>query len=588
MNKFLFILSIFSFNAFTTNLDTKNSLIEFYGISNTKINIVIKDNIDIQGKVTSAGSLALEKNIASKNAFIIQKLIDADFHIAGKANLSEWANFRSEDSVSGWSSYGGQTKHFLNTEYNPCGSSSGSAVAVAIGVVDIAIGTETNGSISCPSSVNGIVGFKPTVGLVSRSGIVPISSTQDTAGPMGKSVALVAKTLQVIAGYDPLDPATQDIPDDLDLNFSKDLENSSIAGKRFAILQSDSSNILIKPKLDAIKKILSENGAILVEIEDTREYPGEDEYFLLKYEFKHGLEKYLHYASEKKKTLQEIIDFNEKNRKRVMPYFGQDILIASLEASKDEERYKTAIKRTKAIKDQTLDLFNKYDLDAMIGLTRGPAWKINYDGGDSVAIDRSKSFGNGGFAAISGLPHLTIPFFQIDNFPVGLSIIGSPWSDKKVLEIGAFLEGKKKVNFDYEISSNGLCKVNRDDTLTGYYYRVSDCANDADFTPTYKSAPEYPMRAMSRNIMGYSIVMFDIEKNGKTSNHKITEEKCFNIKADGNYYWYESSDETVYMPIDCKYFNNSTIKAAKRLRYENNFGGIIKEVEHKFTYLLKD
>jgi len=446
MNKYLFILSFFSFSAFATNLDTKNSLIEFYGKSNTKINIVIKDNIDIQGKVTSAGSLALEKNFASQNAFIIQKLIDADFHIAGKANLSEWANFRSEDSVSGWSSYGGQTKHFLNTEYNPCGSSSGSAVAVAIGIVDIAIGTETNGSISCPSSINGIVGFKPTVGLVSRSGIVPISSTQDTAGPMGKSVTLVAKTLEAIAGYDPLDLATKEIPDNFDFNLSKDLESSSIAGKRFAILQSDTSNIFAKPRLDEIKKLLLENGAIIIEIDDTREYPGEDEYFLLKYEFKYSLEEYLHNATEKKKTLQEIIDFNKENRKRVMPYFGQDILIASLEASKDEERYKTAINRTRVIKKQTIDLFKKYNLDAMIGLTRGPAWKINYKGGDSAAIDRSKSFGNGGFAAISGLPHLTIPFFEIDSFPVGLSIIGSSWTDKKVLEIGAFLEKKKKAN----------------------------------------------------------------------------------------------------------------------------------------------
>ena len=588
MNKFLLILSLLSLNALATNFDSKNSLIEFYGKSNTKINIVIKDNIDIQGKVTSAGSLALENNIAPKNAFIVQKLIDANFQIAGKANLSEWANFRSEDSVSGWSSYGGQTKHFLNTEYNPCGASSGSAVAVAVGIVDIAIGTETNGSISCPSSVNGIVGFKPTVGLVSRSGIVPISSTQDTAGPMGKSVALVAKTLEVISGYDPLDPATIDIPENLDLNFTKDLESSSISGKRFAILQSDSSNILIKPKLDEIKKILQENGGILVEIEDMREYPGEDEYFLLKYEFKHGLEKYLNNASEKKKTLQEIIDFNKKNRKRVMPYFGQDILIASLEASKDEVRYKIAIKNTKAVKDQTLDLFKKYDLDAMIGLTRGPAWKTNYDGGDSAAIDRSKSFGNGGFAAISGLPHLTIPFFDIDNFPVGLSIIGSPWSDKKILEIGAFLEGKKKVNFNYDISSNGLCKVYRDDKLTGMYFRVSDCVDDAEFSPIYKTRPEYPRRAISRSIMGYSIVMFDIEDNGKTSNHKIIEEKCFNIKANGKYYWYNASDETVYMPIDCNYFHDNSIMAARKLKYENNFGGIIKEVEHKFTYLLED
>ena len=568
--------------------DSNNSLIEFYGNSKSKINIVIKDNIDIEGKITSAGSLALEDNIASKNAFIVQKLIDANFNIAGKTNLSEWANFRSEDSVSGWSSYGGQTKHFLNKEYNPCGSSSGSAVAVASGIVDIAIGTETNGSISCPSSVNGIVGFKPTVGLVSRTGIVPISSTQDTAGPMGISVDLVAKTLEVIAGYDPLDTSTYSIPADLDFNFSKDLISASIEGKRFAILQSNTSNELMKPLLDEIKLLLSNNGAILVEIEDTREYPGEDEYFLLKYEFKEGLEKYLSSASGKKKYLQEIIDFNKKNQKRVMPYFGQDILIASLEASEDEERYQRSIKRTKEVKDQTLNIFNKYNLDAMIGLTRGPAWKINYEGGDSKAIDRSKSFGNGGFAAISGLPHLTIPFFTIDNFPVGLSIIGSPWSDKKVLEIGAFLEGKKEVNFNYGISSNGLCKVYGDDTLTGMYFRVSDCVDDAEFSPIYKTRAVYPRRAISKNIMGYSIVMFDIENNGKTSNHKIIAEKCFNIEANGSYYWFEASDETVYMPIDCNYFNDSSIMAARKLKYENNFGGTIKEVKHKFTYLLEN
>ena len=224
----------------------------------------------------------------------------------------------------------------------------------------------------------------------------------------------------------------------------------------------------------------------------------------------------------------------------------------------------------------------------MIGLTRGPAWEINYEGGDSKAIDRSKSFGNGGFAAISGLPHLTIPFFTIDNFPVGLSIIGSPWSDKKVLEIGAFLEGKKEVNFNYGISSNGLCKVYRDDTLTGIHFRVSDCVDDAEFSPIYKTRAVYPRRAILGKIMGYSIVMFDIENNGTTSNHKIIAEKCFNIEANGSYYWFEASDETVYMPIDCNYFNDSSIMAARRLKYENNFGGTIKEVQHKFTYLLEN
>ena len=197
--KALLIISFFSIAN-----DEKNSLIEVYKKDSniSSIDIVIKDNIDIKNRVTSAGSIALKDNIAKSNAFIINKLLRSNYFILGKANLSEWANFRSEDSVSGWSSYGGQTRHFLHDNYNPCGSSSGSAVAVAAGIVDIAIGTETNGSISCPSSINGIVGMKPTTGLVSRSGIIPISSSQDTAGPMGNSVEIVAKTLEVISGVD--------------------------------------------------------------------------------------------------------------------------------------------------------------------------------------------------------------------------------------------------------------------------------------------------------------------------------------------------------------------------------------------------
>ena len=218
VRKYILFLVVFAVTL-DAEFDKNNSLIEFYGLSDDKINIVIKDNIDIGGEVTSAGSIALKDNIANENAFIIQKLIDANYNIAGKANLSEWANFRSEESVSGWSSLGGQTTHYLFNNFNPCGSSSGSAVAVASGIVDIAIGTETNGSISCPSSINGIVGMKPTVGLVSRSGIIPISKTQDTAGPMGKSVKLVAKTLEVISGYDQDDPATSRIPDNINFDF---------------------------------------------------------------------------------------------------------------------------------------------------------------------------------------------------------------------------------------------------------------------------------------------------------------------------------------------------------------------------------
>ena len=199
--RFLFIFLFFFHLAFA---DEFNALIEEYPLSNkiNVINIVIKDNIDIKGKATTAGSLALVENIAKENAFLIEKLLANNFHIKGKSNLSEWANFRSTNSISGWSSINGQTTHPLDTEYNPCGSSSGSAVAVASGLVDIAIGTETNGSITCPASVVGIVGMKPTVGLVSRNGIIPIASSQDTAGPMGRSVKIVAQTLQAISGED--------------------------------------------------------------------------------------------------------------------------------------------------------------------------------------------------------------------------------------------------------------------------------------------------------------------------------------------------------------------------------------------------
>ena len=240
----LYIFLLFFLIYVNASNDEKNSLIEIYDNPNdiNLINIVIKDNIDIGGKVTSAGSLALKDNIAKSDAFIIDKLKRANYYILGKANLSEWANFRSEDSVSGWSSLGGQTKHYLDDIYNPCGSSSGSAVAVSMGIVDIAIGTETNGSISCPSSVNGIVGMKPTTGLVSRSGIVPISSSQDTAGPMGASIDIVAKTLEVISGYDENDPATSSIPSNFDFNFSSVTKNISLKGVRLGLLDSENSN----------------------------------------------------------------------------------------------------------------------------------------------------------------------------------------------------------------------------------------------------------------------------------------------------------------------------------------------------------
>ena len=437
----LYIFLLFFLITVSASNDEKNSLIEIYDNPNdiNLINIVIKDNIDIGGKVTSAGSLALKDNIAKSDAFIIDKLKRANYYILGKANLSEWANFRSEDSVSGWSSLGGQTKHYLDDTYNPCGSSSGSAVAVSMGIVDIAIGTETNGSISCPSSVNGIVGMKPTTGLVSRSGIVPISSSQDTAGPMGASVDIVAKTLEVISGYDENDPATSLIPSNFDFNFSSVTKNISLKGVRLGLLDSENSNPQVIKLHKKIKEIVNSLGGEVILINDDRDYPGDAEYYVLLYEFRVGLEEYLKNTNSSMKKITDIIDFNIKNKDIVMPYFGQDIFYKSVESTSYLKYLWSKYKLNKSYKS-TKDLLEKYDLDAFIGLTRGPAWKINYDGGDYVAMNDSPQFGSGGYAAHNGMPHITIPYFEINKFPVGISIIGDRWSDKAIIEYASAIE----------------------------------------------------------------------------------------------------------------------------------------------------
>ena len=440
MTKFLFTL-VFFITTFIYS-DTSNALIETYNNSSSKdqISIVIKDNIDIKDKVTSAGSLALSSNTAKENAFIVKKLINADYHIYGKANLSEWANFRSINSVSGWSSINGQTTHPISHKYNPCGSSSGSAVAVATGIVDIAIGTETNGSISCPASVVGIVGMKPTLGLVSRSGIIPIADSQDTAGPMGNSVEIVAKTLQVISGPDPKDAKTQLIPNNFDFNFAEKTKQINLNGIRFGLLKSGFDNKYGKRFLKQLILDVSALGGEVVFIDEIREYPAEEEYLVLLYEFKYGLERYLSNSSEPKKTLKQIIDFNNENSEKIMPFFGQEIFYASLEAAEKHDEYILAKNALKNVTNQTIAIMDENKIDAFIGLTRGPAWKIDYEGGDGAAIDDELSFGNGGYAAFGGLPHITIPYFKIDNFPVGISIIGRPWSDKEIIGFASALE----------------------------------------------------------------------------------------------------------------------------------------------------
>tara|TARA_B100000886_G_scaffold119191_1_gene80124 strand:- start:404 stop:1765 length:1362 start_codon:yes stop_codon:yes gene_type:complete len=396
--------------------------------------IAVKDNIDVVGFANTAGSKALKNNFPEKNAFLAQKLIDNGYFIIGKTNLSEWANFRSSSSTSGWSSMGGQTINPYGQMRTPCGSSSGSGVVVATGLVDVAIGTETNGSVSCPSSVNGIVGIKPTVGLVSRSGIIPISSTQDTAGPMANSVTSAAKVLEVISGVDPNDPATLNIPKDFNFSFTSDLKNSSLVGKRFGLLPTGSMNSDGKLMLKKIRMVLEEAGAIVVDIDDNREYPGPEELLVLLYEFKVGLEQYLASSNSEFKTLDELIAFNEENKDDVLKHFDQSHFYDSNKTTSQKEEYLIALERVLQTRDEIDSFIKEYDIEALVGLSWSPAWAINHDGGDDEAIAEYKFWVNGSFAAMAGYPHVTIPFEYIDNLPIGMSFIGTKWDDKKIIE----------------------------------------------------------------------------------------------------------------------------------------------------------
>lgn len=447
MKNFIFIITILMFVG--CNKTSENSNIELkYNIYISKLSdkeieenlknglkpIAVKDNIDVVGFANTAGSKALKNNFPEKNAFLAQKLIDNGYFIIGKTNLSEWANFRSSSSTSGWSSMGGQTINPYGQMRTPCGSSSGSGVVVATGLVDVAIGTETNGSVSCPSSVNGIVGIKPTVGLVSRSGIIPISSTQDTAGPMANSVTSAAKVLEVISGVDPNDPATLNIPKDFNFSFTSDLKNSSLVGKRFGLLPTGSMNSDGKLMLKKIRMVLEEAGAIVVDIDDNREYPGPEELLVLLYEFKVGLEQYLASSNSEFKTLDELIAFNEENKDDVLKHFDQSHFYDSNKTTSQKEEYLIALERVLQTRDEIDSFIKEYDIEALVGLSWSPAWAINHDGGDDEAIAEYKFWVNGSFAAMAGYPHVTIPFEYIDNLPIGMSFIGSKWDDKKLIE----------------------------------------------------------------------------------------------------------------------------------------------------------
>nr|WP_315232374.1 amidase [uncultured Flavobacterium sp.] len=410
------------------------------------IPVLIKDNIDTADKMqTTAGSLAMAGNIASKDAFVVQKLREAGAIIIGKTNLSEWANFRSTQSCSGWSSRGGQTKNPYILDHNPCGSSAGSGTAVSANLCVVAVGTETDGSIVCPASVNGIVGIKPTVGLVSRSGIIPISKTQDTAGPMARTVIDAAILLGAIAAVDQDDAVTLESKGKAQKDYTTFLDVNALKGKRIGIEKKpQGNNKYINALLDDAIKLLKKQGAVIIEIDylDKINALGQAEFEILQYEFKDGLNNYLATANAKVKNLKEVIDFNTANEDKAMPYFKQETLESSnLKKGLDDKKYVDALTVSFEGSKGVLDtVFKENKLDAICGITMGPACSI-----DVIYGDRWGGYSLTSPAAASGYPHITVPNGMVYDLPVGLSFFGTPYTEGQLIGLGyAYEQASKK------------------------------------------------------------------------------------------------------------------------------------------------
>lgn len=410
------------------------------------IPILIKDNINTADRMqTTAGSLVMVGNIASKDAFVVQKLREAGAIIIGKTNLSEWANFRSTQSCSGWSSRGGQTKNPYILDHNPCGSSAGSGVAVSANLCAVAVGTETDGSIVCPASVNGIVGIKPTVGLVSRSGIIPISKTQDTAGPMARTVTDAAILLGAMAAIDQNDPVTLQSKGKAQKDYTIFLDKNALKGKRIGIEKKpQGNNKYINTLLDDAIMLLKKQGADVVEIDylDKINTLGEAEFEVLQYEFKEGLNSYLATANAKVKTLKEVIDFNAANEDLAMPYFKQETLESSnAKNGLDNKKYLEALAVSFEGSKNVLNVvFKENKLDAICGITMGPACSI-----DMIYGDRWGGYSLTSPAAASGYPHITVPSGLAYDLPVGISFFGMPYTEGELIGLGyAYEQASKK------------------------------------------------------------------------------------------------------------------------------------------------
>jgi amidase len=400
------------------------------------IPVILKDNIDTRDSVpTTAGSNALKNSYIKEDSFIAKKLREAGAVIIAKANLSEWANFRANVSSSGWSAVGGQTKNPYVLDRNPCGSSSGSGVAVSANLCMAAIGTETDGSIVCPSNNNGIVGIKPTVGLLSRSGIIPISFTQDTPGPMCRTVEDAATVLGAMTGIDPLDSKTLDSGGKFLTDYTKFLKPDGLKDKRIGLLKnlggfSDRVDTLIAHAV----KCMIEHGAQVIEVEAPSHKEYEDaEYQVLLYEFKDGINKYLARLGNQApvKNLKELIEFNLSDSSE-LKYFDQKVFIeAEKKGDLSSPEYRNALnKMLKATRENGIDkILKSNNLDALISPTGSPAWKTDLILGDHYVG------GNSSLAAVAGYPSITVPMGFVGDLPVGITFTGTAWSEPMLIEI---------------------------------------------------------------------------------------------------------------------------------------------------------
>jgi len=395
--------------------------------------VLVKDNIDTADRMlTTAGSLALTGSRPPQDAFVVRRLREAGALLLGKTNLSEWANFRSTRSASGWSGRGGQTRNPYDTTRNPCGSSSGSGVAVAADFAVVAVGTETDGSVVCPSSINGIVGIKPTVGLVSRSGIIPISASQDSAGPMARSVADAATVLTVLAGYDPDDPATAVLKNQPPPDYRKFL-NADISGMRVGVVRRFAGfHEGVDALLEQSLKTLRARGVVVVDVNlDLPKTLGDDENTVMQYEFKDGLNRYLSRRPSGPHTLAELIAFNQAHASEEMPWFQQELFTASQARGPLTDAAYLKAHESRGVAARAIDTALKsQQLDALVAPTMGPASVIDLVDGDH--------FIGGDIAmppAVAGYPHVTVPMGLVHGLPVGLSFVGTGFSEGTLIHL---------------------------------------------------------------------------------------------------------------------------------------------------------